>query len=316
MNSTELTTQTPDRFPGLDILRVLAMALITVQHALAAVGHSGWAQIRGVDAGQIGVSLFCAVSGLLAMNDHRAPAGWFLRRLQRLFPPYWIAMLFSFAVTAWAGRKSFDLYQFVSQMLGLGYFTHGWFLVNQVTWFISLILLCYVLTLAAKYAGRPCTVMGMLSAAALAVVLLGIEVDLSQHILSFCLAGLAMCLPRKFRKLYFIGLSLLLFLLIFRTRHAAFAAISMLLTGLFYRASWGQHVFFRMVGGGLYEYFLVHGIFFVGAGQFISSPVLVVVCGLAGAVAGAVALRKATELAGGGWCRAGSAKREAGSRKR
>jgi len=316
MNSTELTPQTPDRFPGLDILRVLAMALITVQHGLAAVGRSEWVQFGGMDAGQVGVGVFCAVSGLLAMNDRRAPTGWLWRRLQRLFPPYWIAMLFSFAVTAWAGRKSFDVYQFISQMLGLGYFTHGWFLVNQVTWFISLILLCYVLAFAVKFFRRPCAGIALLSLISLVVVLKGIEVDLSQHILSFCLAGTAVCLPGKYRRWMLLASSIVLFALVPHSRFVSFAAVSLLLTGLFYTAAWGQHVFFRMAGGGLYEYFLVHGIFFVGAGKFISSPVLVVVCGLAGSIVGAVVLRKTTNLAVRAWCKAAGGKRDARSEER
>jgi len=79
----------------------------------------------------------------------------------------------------------------------------------------------------------------------------------------------------------------------------------MLLTGLLYTVRWGGNAFLAVVGGALYEYFLVHGIFFVGAGQFISSPVLAVVCGLAGSIAGAILLRKAAELAERGWRKAG-----------
>jgi len=295
-----------DRFAGLDILRVLAMVLITAQHGLAAVGRSGWVQFRGVDAGQIGVGIFCAVSGLLAMHDRRAPAGWLWKRLCRLFPPYWLAMLFAFAVTAISGRKTFDFGQFVSQMLGLGYFTHGWFLVNQVTWFISLILLCYALAFLAKLARRPGMVMILIAMITLALVLTGTEVDLSQHILSFSLAAAGMHLMRSFRRLFFAGFACILFLLVLKTRFTAFAAISLLLMALLYTAPWGGMTFFRIVGGGLYEYFLVHGIFFAGAGEFIGNPVLAVICGLAGSVAGAVALRKATELAAIGWRKAAS----------
>jgi len=316
MNSTELTPQTPDRFPGLDILRVLAMALITVQHALAAVDRAEWTRYLHISPGQLGVGIFCAVSGLLAMNDQRNPSVWLWRRLRRLFPAYWIAMLFSFAVTALIGRKSFDLYQFISQMLGLGFFTHGWRLVNQVSWFISLILLCYAIAFIAKIMSRPGFVIGLFSLIYVIFVLAGASIDLSQHILSFCLAGTAMCLPRKFHRAFLLGSATILFLFVFRTRHAEFAAASLLLTGFLYTTPWGGLSLIRKAGGGLYEYFLVHGIFFVGAGHFISSPFLVVVCGLAGSIAGAVVLRKATELVGGGWCRAGSAKREAGSGKR
>lgn len=311
MKSTDTSVATGDRFAGLDILRVLAMLLITIQHAAAAIGCSKWAQFRGVDAGQLGVGIFCAVSGLLAMNDRRAPAGWLWKRLQRLFPPYWLAMLFAFAVTDVTGRKSFDVYQFTSQMLGLGYFTHGWDLVNQVTWFISLILLCYALAFIAKLFSRPGVVMALLSAIFLTLVLLGAEVDLSQHILAFCLAGTAICLPKAFRRVFIVGSAMVLFVLVLKTRHAAFATVSLFLTGLLYTSPIGNLALFRLVGGGLYEYFLVHGIFFVGAGQFIRSPVLVVACGLAGSIIGAVALRKATELAARGWRKAGGAKRKA-----
>jgi len=304
MNSAELTPHTPERFPGLDILRVLAMALITVQHALAAIDHAEWTRFMHISPGQLGVGIFCAVSGLLAMNDRRNPPMWLWRRLQRLFPAYWIAMLFSFAVTALSGRKTFDAYQLISQMLGLGFFTHGWRLVNQVSWFISLILLCYALAFVAKIMSRPGYVIGLFTLVYVMFVLVGASIDLSQHILSFCLAGSAMCLPQRYRRAFLLGSAAILFLFVFKTRHAEFAAASLFLTGLLYAAPWGGMPLIRKAGGSMYEYFLVHGIFFVGAGQFISSPVLVVVCGLAGSIAGAVALRSATEVVFGGWRRA------------
>ena len=143
------------RIESFDYLRLFAMALVTIQHAMAVHGYYDQTTWRGVNVGQTGVAIFCALSGYLAFQlDLNKPLVWFKRRLVQIFPAYWVVTIVSFALTLIAGSKDVTWSLFISQMLGTGFFTHGWELVNVVSWFVSLILLCYVIALVALFTGH------------------------------------------------------------------------------------------------------------------------------------------------------------------
>src|SRR5262245_20859503 len=140
---------------GLDLLRVVALILVTAQHALTLNGLDAWTVIGGLSLGQIGVAIFLGVSGYLAVESRRPPVSWLVQRLRRLLPAYWIVIGASFML-AWAtGHKRFDAWQVAAQLLGIGLFTHQDNLVNSPTWFISLLLACYAGTVAARLTRQP-----------------------------------------------------------------------------------------------------------------------------------------------------------------
>lgn len=276
---------------GLDTLRVLALGLITWQHAATVLGGYATTQWRGISPGQSGVAVFCAIAGLLAFRQ-RPPriSQWFSRRLLRLFPAYWIVTLAAFALALLIPGKSVTVGVFASQMLGLGYFTHGWELVNVVSWFISLILLCYLLAAAAWWSGRPLLLLGIAAAVAAALVALRIEVPLSRHVLVFALAGMS---ARA-------GLPLPAVLLA-----GVLVALGIAADPQFFYAGLGLGLVWLAAKGALpdlpgssaparyaYEYFLVHGLCLVAAVRFIGVPAAAVPTAILAAMIGAVILHR------------------------
>jgi len=279
------------RRTGLDVLRLAAMLLVTLQHALSALDRYDLTSLGGVSLGQLGVAIFCAISGYLAFHGKdAAPGRWLLARLQQIFPAYWVAMLFSFMVTWVFHVKTFTFAQFVSQMLGLGYFTHGWELVNVVSWFISLILLCYLIAALAKWLRRPTAILGMASLVAWGLVYLQWEVDLSRHVLAFTLAGL-LCLHAPRAPL--VWAAALLLIACPPWPQFSYAALAILLLFLF--STWHPPLLpvIQAMSNHVYEYFLLHGIFLVGGIRLLpAQPVLGVFLGIAASFVGAVVLKR------------------------
>ncbi len=154
MSRATTAEQTPP-IGGLDALRVGGSLLVTAYHASVLTGHNEWTTFRTLDMGQVGVAVFLGISALLGSMSRRRPVSWLVQRLRRLFPVYWLVMIASFIV-AWAtGYKPFTLGQVASQMLGLGLLTHPGSLVNSATWFITLLLGCYVCLFFARLVKRP-----------------------------------------------------------------------------------------------------------------------------------------------------------------
>jgi peptidoglycan/LPS O-acetylase OafA/YrhL len=146
---------------GLDLIRLFAIALVTIQHTLSLTDHDAWATWGPINVGQLGVSLFLGVSGHLSMAGSKTPVAWLLERGRRLYPPYFIVMCASFALTWASGYKTFGPGQVVSQLLMLGLFTHPGHLVNVPTWFMSLLLVGYLAIFLVRLAGRPTALIWM-----------------------------------------------------------------------------------------------------------------------------------------------------------
>lgn len=276
------------RLPGLDTLRLLAMILITVQHGMSALDLYALTSPGGVNLGQLGVAVFCAISGYLAFHGRDvAPGHWFLTRLRQIFPAYWVAMLFSFMLT-WAFQvKDFDTWQVASQMLGLGYFTHGWNLVNVVSWFISLILLCYLIAALAKWLRRPGIVLALASLVAWILVFQEWEVDLSRHILAFSLAGLL--------RLHGGRVWILAPLLISCPPWPQFSYAAIALMLVFLLAPWRGALppLVKGMANHAYEFFLLHGIFLVGGTRLLPThPLPGIALGIAAAMVAAIGLKR------------------------
>ena len=248
----------PDRIAGFDHLRLLAMACVTVQHGLSVIGHYEWTQLLpGCTLGQFGVAIFCGLAGWFALDSRREPGDWMVARLIRLFPAYWVATLLAFALAVGVGRPV-TAGLFVSQMLGLGYFSHGMALVNVVSWFISLILLCYALTLLARLSPRPRLFMAAVSVGALALVLSGIEIVLARHVLAFAVAASVAASGRP--KLAPVAGSVVALAAIVEPGLMV-AGVALVLIGLFRTRVRPAEAPVRVMAAHTYEYFLLHGLF-------------------------------------------------------
>ena len=284
-----------DKVFGLDTLRVFALVLITWQHAASVLGAENETQWRSISLGQTGVGIFCTISGFLAFNyPRRINNKWLFSRLIRIFPSYWIVTIISFfLVIVFGSNKPVSIFLFISQMFGLGYFTHGWILVNVVSWFISLILLCYVFSFIAEKTGNPELFWLFIAFAAMLSTTIRFEVSLSRHVLAFALGSLYAMQDKKNiffyisivlisagvgfdPQLFYSGLSLLL--------------LHLAVCGLIFE----QNVFGRFSEYS-YEYFLVHGIFLVGVVRFIENPFISIPLAIGSAMVFAIAL-KAIEI--------------------
>lgn len=285
----------PATIGGLDSLRLAALVLITWQHAASVLGHYETTQWRGISPGQTGVAIFCAIAGALAfLQAPPHPGRWLGRRLLRLFPAYWIVTLVAFALALAIPGKPVSLALFASQMLGLGYFTHGWELVNVVSWFISLILLCYLLAVAAWSSRRPFLVLALVALVAAALVLSRQEVVLSRHVLAFALAGMA-ALARFPLPMLAGGGALALAGAAFDPQFF-YAGVALALVGL---AGTGR---LREIPGAAvpaayaYEYFLVHGIALAAAAKLMGATLPAVLPAVLAAMLGAVLLHRLVAL--------------------
>lgn len=293
-----MSSSSQSRNPGLDHLRFFAIILVTLQHALSVLNLYTYTSAFGVSFGQTGVALFCAISGYLSFGRGNETVGrWFLARLQAIFPAYWLAMLFSFLVTWLFSSKDFTGGQFVSQMLGLGFYTHGWQLVNVVSWFISLILLCYVIAAVARWSAQPMLVLMLAVVLSAWLVATRTEVDLSRHILPFAFGGILRLLPAARRHRTFPWLlAVAVAMWISFGPQFGYSAIAGLMLYLVTSARAPESKLLASSSGYIYEYFLLHGIFLVGMTRFIPShPLLGVAIAIAISIGSAYLLKRLHE---------------------
>ncbi len=286
------------RYPALDSLRIVALALVAAQHILSLSNLDPWTNLGPINIGQLGVGTFLAISGLLAGTATRPPLTWLLQRFRRIYLAYWIAIAVSFVLTAIAGNKSFDLWQIVAQMLGIGLFTHPGRLINTPTWFVSLLFLCYIATAFARWIGYPRLVASLVAVTLIAVIARQPHAWLTQHTLTYTaatLAGLSSPAARAPQLLLLVGGCLVVaawFKIDF-----AYAAISLVVLGLSLFATWSP-AWAKTLADYSYEFYLVHGIALFGAIRYLPlPPIAAVVIGLLLAALAAVALHKAANLA-------------------
>lgn len=283
------------RLASFDYLRLFAMVLVTLQHGMSVSGYYEQTTWLSVNLGQMGVGLFCALSGYLAFLGGTASAlGWLRKRLWQIYPAYWITTVAAFLLTWLAGTKQVDGWLFLSQMAGTGYFTHGWELINVVSWFISLILLCYVIAFVGKWLGTPRLTLVFAAITALILLASRIEVDLSRHVLTFCLAGLIAQVGRRPAVMLAMVTGLFVASLLLPQSVYAACSIALLVLALVWQAS--ETRLARIASGYVYEYFLIHGIFLVVFARFMPQHKLLSgTIAVALSIVAAVILKKLTQ---------------------
>ena len=302
-SSVQVELETPKSYSGnsfpriasFDYLRLFAMILVTLQHGMAVAGYYEQTTWRNISLGQAGVGLFCALSGYLAFFGNGAPAiSWLKKRLWQVYPAYWITTVAAFILTWATGTKHVDIWLFVSQMAGTGYFTHGWELVNVVSWFITLLLLCYVIAFVGKWLGMPQLILVIAAITALCLLATRSEISLSRHIMTFSVAGLiAQACPRPLAMLSIVACLFGAALVWPPSFYAAFS-IAFLALALGWHTT--ELRLIRIASGYIYQYFLVHGIFLVALARFIPHQKLLSgVTAITLAIIAAIILKKLTE---------------------
>lgn len=286
-------TQTPDMaFAGLDIVRVIAIGLVTMQHVFSLLGHDEWTSVGNLSIGQIGVAMFLVVSGLLASTSKRPSANWLVQRLRRLFPAYWITIAVSFVLAGAIGHKSFDAWQVIAQLAGIGLFTHGANIINTPTWFVSLLLVCYLATFVGRVVRAP-MLLGACASIILAVLVASAPQPwLSSHFFTYSLASTITLASRKYgRGIACICVTSLFLLSLGLEPAFGYTAVAFSVVGAALQLRSLPRVFGKMADNA-YEYYLVHGLVLYGMIQWVPSAPMAVVCGIGIAATIAVALRQ------------------------
>jgi peptidoglycan/LPS O-acetylase OafA/YrhL len=282
-----------DYFVGLDAVRFVAICLVTGQHVLTLSGCDELTVVAGLSLGQIGVAIFLAISGLLATESRRPPVEWLFQRLRRIFPAYWVVIGASLFLAWVTGYKSFGAGQVLAQSVGIGLYTHGNNLVNTPTWFVSLLLVCYLGSFVARLVGAS-WVVGVGATVTLAVVVASTsEPWLSAHFLTYALATtLALASPRVRLRLGLLS-AVVLFLLAFWWQTAfGYPAVALVAVELSLLLGSVPRLI-RVVAAYSYEYYLVHGIALLAMVRWLpAEPVAAVSGALVLAAAAAVALHR------------------------
>jgi peptidoglycan/LPS O-acetylase OafA/YrhL len=151
--SVSLTPPAVAKLHGLDHLRALAISLVLLFH-YRIFSHPEWVDEVG-SFGWTGVDLFFVLSGYLissqlflelARHDHLALRTYFIKRVFRILPAYWVVLMLYFLVPAFREREALPpLWKFLvfTQNFGLnlatgGTFSHAWSLCVEEQFYLLL----------------------------------------------------------------------------------------------------------------------------------------------------------------------------------
>lgn len=277
---------------GFDLVRFAALGCVAGHHALSLVEMEKWSRLGPLSIGKLGVALLLTLAGILAIQTSHEPLSWLIRRISKLFPAYWIVLAITVVLTWYNGHRDFDAGQVLSQFLGLGLFTHRSNLIYTPTWFISIILVCYIGTTIARLF-RPQW--------AVTVLVTGL------------LAAAVYCYANRWqfdRAMTYFAASLIPLLGRLRIPWllaAGFGGAAVWQIEFAYPAiaiavvEASRHVprvprIFKVAASYSYEFYLVHGLALFGAVALLDDwPVLAIVSGVALAVIGSVLLRRTVD---------------------
>lgn len=280
------------RRPGLDLLRVLAAGLVFLQHALGTSGHADWIEIHGFRIGRFGTSAFFLLAGYLAAGSSRCPRAWFRGRLAAIFPAFWVVTGIGFGSAAATGFKPFDGWQVLSQMVGMGYFTHGERMINVPTWFISplLVLYCVVLMLR-QCAASPGWWVALVVSICLACCRHDHLGTVGCHAVTFFAAAIIAQQPHRIQQQWCLAAAVLMAVLISEQNDFLYGAVSLILLA----AAVGFQIRWQLAErftGFAYEWFLVHGICLLLVARLTTSLIVMAPVGMMLSVLAAVLLKR------------------------
>ncbi len=261
--------ETKSRLAGLDIVRIFALALILYQHFSSNFELFGLpVNFFGVNAGQAGVALFCGLSGFLAIQSSKRVPIWLFQRALRIFPAYWLQLFAAIIGNYIVKYKVTSIHDIVIQFLGFSSFIEPSHRLNVATWFITLLIVCYILAaliLALDITNRRIMILCFLSLATLYLVFLGWHVGFTRQILAFE-AGMLFSIDagkNKGTRLKFVVIFVFLVLSMIEINcsYALISAVALILSSKAYlrKLPWALSWIARYS----YEIFLTHGMFLV-----------------------------------------------------
>ena len=141
----------PPRLAFLDVARAIAAIAVMVQHALEGSGietlEKGAIATSWLNLGEVGVAIFFLVSGFVipaSMKGAPTFGIFWVRRLLRIYPLYWVIFLFSVGLAVYAGgtlppmvRTVASHALFVQSWIGWPNFVGGsWTLLLELLWYV------------------------------------------------------------------------------------------------------------------------------------------------------------------------------------
>ncbi|MFN9720538.1 MAG: acyltransferase family protein [Planctomycetota bacterium] len=289
-NSTDRSSR--PNLVGLDTARVLAMGMVVIQHASSLSGRDDLTAVAGLSIGQVGVAIFLVVSGLLSQESRREPISWLMQRFLRVYPAFWIAMIGSFCLASLSGYKAVSVGMIVSQMLGTGLWTHSGELVNSPTWFVSLILACYLATFLSRLIHRAGLVAAISAAALTWMVARDPAPWLLSHALTYAVAStIAAYAAGTTRRVVTVSAAAVLMMLAMLQQPAfAYTAIGLIIVELSLLLPYRSRII-KLAAEYSYEFYLLHGVALAGAlGMMKHTPRLAVMAALISTAVAAVVL--------------------------
>lgn len=136
------------RSDGIQALRAVACLLVLIQHAgffAAFAAGRDYHPYLAINFGRVGVSLFFSISGFVMGGCMDEGRSFILRRIARIYPPFWMAIALSFpimtlAMTGW----QFDLLSVTLAPVSAVNSTYGipyWTLCYEVAFYVVVYLL-------------------------------------------------------------------------------------------------------------------------------------------------------------------------------
>jgi peptidoglycan/LPS O-acetylase OafA/YrhL len=131
MSETDRATQIsePKRVRYLDAIRGAASFLVVVGHAHGYSGLTPLSDFLPIDLGRAGIIAFFIVSGYVVGLSlaHQTPKTFWIRRVFRLFPSYWLCLILFIAINwpIWNGRYEFDAVTIALNILMIQGFVGG-----------------------------------------------------------------------------------------------------------------------------------------------------------------------------------------------
>jgi peptidoglycan/LPS O-acetylase OafA/YrhL len=203
-----------------------------------------------------------------------------------------MAMIGSIYLATSSGYKNASVGQIASQMLGTGLWTHPDELVNSPTWFVSLILACYLATFLSRVIGWPRLVAALSSAGLTILVARDAAPWLLSHFLTYAvsctIAAYAFGTARRVSTVLIAAIFGIMALAI--QPAFAYTALSLIIVELSLELRSRSRAI-KLAADYSYEFYLVHGVALAGALTLLkSSPVLAVTSALLGSAVAAVFL--------------------------
>jgi hypothetical protein len=204
--------------------------------------------------------VFFLLAGFLAANSSRPPGAWFRGRLAAIYPAFWVVTCVGFCFAAVTGFKPFDGWQVLSQMAGIGYFTHGERMINVPTWFISPLLALYCVVLVLR---QRASLQGWWLALAASLCLAMAKHDhlgtVGCHAATFFAAALISLQPQRVQSYWCIAAAVFMAALIPQQNEFLYGVVSLTLLAAAFTMQTRWRLAERFTGLA-YEWFLVHGI--------------------------------------------------------